>query len=152
TAVQSQIEVIDRRQPSRRPELPPPTPAGTVKLTMTISEPLEQPRENEWTEYDFEITNEGTATADNVQVNLNIDLGLRHHRITEDDIERELASGSFSLAPNQTRTLPLRVKPMSRGRYFCTAELRHNGAQVELRSLEFTALRAPEVPATDSPE
>ncbi|MCA9066450.1 MAG: hypothetical protein KDA96_25455, partial [Planctomycetaceae bacterium] len=105
--------------------------------------PVEPPQENQSTTYNFEIRNTGRASADNVKLIVTIDTGLRHKQREPFDPDREVESNRLRIPAGQSATVPLSVIPTSRGVFFCTVELRHNDAQLELIPFEITATAAP---------
>jgi hypothetical protein len=116
TAVRTQIEVRSRR----RTESPA---TGSPDVRMLVEEPGRQVDVLENLEIPILLRNVGDGTAEMVVIRVTLPLELDHHQLDENDLKRELSINVRDLNPNETRTIPLRIRATEAGSHRATVDL-----------------------------
>lgn len=135
-------EPFDRREPEPRPQerrLPPVEDLPDVQLTLL--EPPQTVPVNEWIEVLFEIRNVGTAPAEGVSLRVDVPLGLSHHALNDDDLDRKIEVRIATLKPKERRKFPLKVRATTPGSHYAIAELTLQKNQLDVRPFEVIARR-----------
>lgn len=152
--VTTPLEPIRDREPVREPFRPRDPVRSPVKLPdvrlILESEP-EPVNVGEWATVNFRIENVGEVDAVGVSLLVILTPRLDHHALNDDDVKREVDSTVRRLAPGETRTIPLRVKPTFRGRHFATAELKLQNEQLSITPFEIVAREVDNRPLTPGP-
>ena len=107
---------------------PVPAIVRRPELKMRIEEPLAPVRVGDVIEVNFIVQNVGTAPAEGVGLRVVLDQGLKHHRLTDDPLNREVVNGVRRLEPNETRTIVLRVTATRSGEFVSKAEMVFDGS------------------------
>ena len=136
-------------EPPRRPTIPERTLPPVVRLPKVELTLIEPPRTvNVGNDVDvlFQVKNVGDAPAVGVNLRVHLPLGLDHHDLLTDELDRRVDARIRTLQPNEKRQMRLTVQPTTRGRHFATAELMLQESQLDLRDFEIYAEEAVEPP------
>lgn len=153
TAVASRTLVRDdsrNRQPSvpvREPlpavdeplSIPPLGSAGRPDVRLRIDEPVDPVKVGQSIEVNFVVRNFGTAAAEGVGLRVTLDQGLSHHMLADDDPIREVVNSVRRLEPNETRTIPLRMRATRAGQFQSSAEMIFEGRSITSDSFRLMA-------------
>ena len=146
-AVTSDAHVVDQElplPPVRRPVQPSTRPSGRTSVQLpnvrlVLEEPLETVTVGEWTTVYFRIENIGNAAANGVSLRVTLPVGLNHHALKDNDLNRQVDSNVRRLDAGDSRRTALRVRPTSRRRHFATAELLLQDSQLDVQPFEIVA-------------
>jgi hypothetical protein len=131
---------IDRRPIERpQPERPLPPVEDLPDVQLTLLEPPRAVPVNQWVEVLFEIRNLGSAPARGVSLRVDVPLGLSHHALDDNDLNRKIEVRIATLQPKERRKFPLKVKAITSGSHYAIAELALQEAQLDVRPFEVIA-------------
>lgn len=114
---------------TRRPEV-----VRAPKLRLRIAGPETASTVGAWTTVMFRISNMGNSSAEDVRLRLNLDEGLDHHALSDDDLDRLLDAPIARIEPGETRDFELVVKPRRSGEAVSTAELVFDNQQLDMQT------------------
>ncbi len=122
-----------------RPSLTPPTGerrfvpssvASRPDVRLRIEEPLLPVQVGQTVEVNFVVENRGDAPAEGVGLRVVLDQGLRHHRVAEDEANREVVNQVRRIEPGQTKSVILRMRAVRPGEFLSRAEMIFAGEQL----------------------
>ncbi len=87
----------------------------------------------------FIVSNHGDAAAEDVQLQVDLDLGIWHHRIGNDNSQRTVVNSVKRLEPGESRTVLLSVRPTRPGLYRSTGSTMFQGERISSDTFRIVA-------------
>jgi len=125
TAVRTQTEIRSRR----RTELP--VVVGRPDVRMKVEGLGRRADVMENLEIPILLKNVGDGVADAVVIRVTLPLELDHHQLDDTDFERALSIDVRNIKPDETRSIPLRIRATESGSHRATIELMEQRERLE---------------------